>query len=1150
MRSSKTLEMFHSVVRKCVKESLAVCVSLICLSALAQNNGILSPASYKNLDITSFGSLRMWSPNTGVLGEDLDINEFNQQARHDSSALGVFWWEARDIQRIEITTEKASSHDCDEALIQYWQFTWPETAPKMPTKEDLEDDPWRGKWITAATNLVQNGNTSVYTFKPLLVAENANASNLPAPVVYRRTLKIRLLFKRCAPIIHSFHVFSESQVKEQSIRIQFNGGDKNSLKKGTLQVFNGRLKALKGWNWNSEDEKQGPESWQIHLGTKPKGIIANILSADETLPGSNDETVVTLRSSGSTFSFSMNDLENGPVYVPAFNTYISLDKDKKIFSLGKTVDGETVRKRITEQPEQSYERARSEIPRLDPTHRDGRGGMEIDIPLANDANWQKFSVQWGGNIVIDKKQTKARGEELKRCNWQGNTLQWNLGTGEEPVYHRSLENCQVSILNNYLPVVQSRWRQNNLLYDEEAFATFLYGPLSPNDPERNEQTPAILMVELAISNPTPHSQTAHVWLHGKEGINNIVNQNGLILDQIGGDQFIRCFIKCSNSKFKDRQIIDTTSNVRIIEREIELKPNSSETLHFYFPFVGDLPARYQSQLASLDYTSERNRVISYWREVVSKYICYNVPERKFNEMAKAVISHIRMSVTKDSRTGLYLVPAATLEYGVYANESIFQTILLDRIGDFRTATDYLKTFTELQGSRSLPGAFVGSQKDVFYGVRIDSLRDLTADGYNMHHGTVLWGLAYHYLHTRDRQWLVKVAPNMRRAANWIIEQRNLTKKKDKLGNKVQSYGLLPAGLLEDATDWQFWYATNAYAYLGLKTMADAFASAGLPQAEFYQKEAASYVTDLRESLKVAIELSPVVRLRNNTFVSYVPSQPYQRFRYFGPRKDSYYQRYNLDIHPNYRRSAIREILYGPLSLLKTGVLDPASDLANSILDDWEDNLTLSSSLNTNIHGWVEDVYWFSRGGMTFQPNLQNPVDIYLIRQEVPAAIRTLYNDFVSCLYADINAQTEEFRQWTHGSGPFYKTPDEARFVSQVVDLLCMEKGNELWLGSGIPQRWLDTGETVELKNGYTCFGRVNYCLRQGSLPFTIEADINLSDVNCSKIILFVHAPFQKLIESVMVNGKPWFRWDAAKEIVILPQNYKTVHIVISYNASK
>jgi hypothetical protein len=104
----------------------------------------------------------------------------------------------------------------------------------------------------------------------------------------------------------------------------------------------------------------------------------------------------------------------------------------------------------------------------------------------------------------------------------------------------------------------------------------------------------------------------------------------------------------------------------------------------------------------------------------------------------------------------------------------------------------------------------------------------------------------------------------------------------------------------------------------------------------------------------------------------------------------------------------------------------------------------------HIHGEVEDEYWFSRGGMVFQPNLQNPIQAYLLRNEIPAAIRNLYNSMVACLYPDVNAFTEEYHKWGVGSGPMYKTPDEARFVNRVIDLLAMEAGDELWLASGTP----------------------------------------------------------------------------------------------------
>jgi nicotinamide-nucleotide amidase len=52
----------------------------------------------------------------------------------------------------------------------------------------------------------------------------------------------------------------------------------------------------------------------------------------------------------------------------------------------------------------------------------------------------------------------------------------------------------------------------------------------------------------------------------------------------------------------------------------------------------------------------------------------------------------------------------------------------------------------------------------------------------------------------------------------------------------------------------------------------------------------------------------------------------------------------------------------------------------------------------------------------------------------------------------VNVFTEEYRQWRVPSGPFYKAPDEARFVTRLRDLLVREQGAELWLTAGTPRR--------------------------------------------------------------------------------------------------
>ncbi len=1092
------------------------------------------------LDITSFGTLCCWNSENDLIGTETTYEEFCSDLKSDN--IGVRWWNARDIHLFAVLCNSRLTDDIAASMkIEYWHDTWPDNPPHMPSYEDHEDDLWRGEWITAKTKAEKNGNKIVYTFLPLSKAENVNAEYLPGEVKYRRTMKIRLKFpSEIRNQIKKIDVYSMATLNEEDFRIEFLDGNANRLS-GKIEVFNGFFKKLSGWNWKNGDKKS-ENSWNINSPTN-KGLIIKTLTSQPLLAGSNEETVITVRSSGGTFSFAPDDLQKGPMYIPDFKVYITKADDPVSFREAKIVEGKNIRDQIIEEPEQSYERARNEIPHLDPLH--DQSGSRIYLPLACDASWQKFAVEWGGNLMIDKEKAKLQGKALSLCNWNGDGLEWDFGTGEAPQYERFQENCRMSVLNDYLPVVSSGWNHDGLLYEEEAFVTFSgNGALSPFDSGRDEYTPSVLMVQLKVSNPSLNTKVSHLWLRGNKALTSISYENGLILDQIQNEKYIRCYAKETSDEMIKTELI-RKDDFQGIHHGIKLGPNSSKTLYFYFPFVGTLTSADRSVLSSLNYSEEKERVVKYWRDLVAENTVFNVPETGFNKLSKAVIPHIRMSVTKDPKSGLFMVPAASFYYPVYANESIFQTVLLDRLGDFETVADYLDVFMKRQGSRKLPGAYTGDQEAVFYGVKIDEENDLTAVGYNMNHGTVLWGLAHHYEYSGDKEWLKKAAPHMVKAADWIIEQRNQAKETDRNGEPVLHYGLLPAGMLEDCPEWRYWYATNAYSYMGLQSMAEAFEEAGLPNVEYYKKEAAAYRNDILNSLQRAIELSPVVRLRDNTCVPYVPVRPYQRFRYFGSKKSKYYDRYGKGIYPTLRLSSTREVLYGPVTLMKTGIIDSKSPMADWILNDWEDNLTLSTSMNLNTHGWVDDEYWFSRGGMVFQANLQNPAGVYLERHENKAALRSLYNNFVALFYPDIVALSEEYRMWEHASGPFYKTPDESRLVSQIIDLLILEKDNEIWLASGIPERWLEPGQKVELKKIHTRFGEYSFSLSHGDEPNTIVASILLPE-NGPQALLFVRDPFQKPIKSVTINGQEWTKWDASQRVISLPQNQKLLNLLVKY----
>ena len=164
---------------------------------------------------------------------------------------------------------------------------------------------------------------------------------------------------------------------------------------------------------------------------------------------------------------------------------------------------------------------------------------------------------------------------------------------------------------------------------------------------------------------------------------------------------------------------------------------------------------------------------------------------------------------------------------------------------------------------------------------------------------------------------------------------------------------------------------------------------------------------------------------------------------------------------------------------------------------------------------------------------------------MPAAIRNLYNDFVACYYPDVNVFTEEFRQWRSPSGPFYKIPDEAKFVNRVRDLLVREDGDTLWLAAGTPRRWLAPGEVVEVRGAPTYFGPVSYHLERNGDG--VDARVTLPNRNPANTAwLVLRVPVGKHLRSVELDGKPWADFARGMERIRLPKQTGEIHIKAHY----
>ena len=88
-----------------------------------------------------------------------------------------------------------------------------------------------------------------------------------------------------------------------------------------------------------------------------------------------------------------------------------------------------------------------------------------------------------------------------------------------------------------------------------------------------------------------------------------------------------------------------------------------------------------------------------------------------------------------------------------------------------------------------------------------------------------------------------------------------------------------------------------------------------PEAGQYAEKAAAYKQDVRDAVLRATRKAAVVRLRDNTYIPYVPTRIHQRTRQFGPITTGYYSRYPEKIVPLYYFAAVREVFAGPILLL-------------------------------------------------------------------------------------------------------------------------------------------------------------------------------------------------------------------------------------------
>jgi len=528
------------------------------------------------------------------------------------------------------------------------------------------------------------------------------------------------------------------------------------------------------------------------------------------------------------------------------------------------------------------------------------------------------------------------------------------------------------------------------------------------------------------------------------------------------------------------------------------------SLTLQVPFLAPDDAELK-QLRAMRFADEWTAVRGYWQARVAAGAEMHTGILDVDDFWRAHLTHVLINDEQEPGTTRLMGRVSSFNYGNFSNEAIMQVMDLDRRGYHDEARRHLETYLHYQGTVALPGNF-RSHDGVFYGSG-----GYEQGGYNQHHGWVLWGLAEHYRMTGDTEWLRANGGRVAKGCDWVLRECDAIKRTDPSGRRVLEYGFMPAGSLEDVTDYYYWLSTNALTCRGVLAAAAALAEIGYPEGPRLLRDAREFQADLRAGFEEMRVRAPLVRLRDGSFVPVYPSRLYLRGRDFG---------------------WIREVLEGSINLIGP-VVDPNTPQATWILKDYEDNRYLDAPYNYPLEN--VEAQWFSCGGFSYQPNLLYFPPPYLDRDEIEHFLRALFNGFVACWRADVRAMTEHplptLGDW---AGDHFKSSDEAMVAYWLRLMFVQESGSDLYVGRGVPRACLAAGKRVFLRHAATHFGPMSVEIETSPDARTMIARIDPpARRSPDRVYVRFRHPERARMVAARVDGQPTTDFDPAKEWVVL-----------------
>jgi hypothetical protein len=175
---------------------------------------------------------------------------------------------------------------------------------------------------------------------------------------------------------------------------------------------------------------------------------------------------------------------------------------------------------------------------------------------------------------------------------------------------------------------------------------------------------------------------------------------------------------------------------------------------------------------------------------------------------------------------------------------------------------------------------------------------------------------------------------------------------------------------------------------------------------------------------------------------------------------------------------------------------------------------------------------------------------WLLRGEVEKALLAFYSMLAYGLDRQTLGTVERFLLNDRRYAPFFMdTSGSARVCGLIRQALVLEEGKVLHLLAGAPRRWLEEGKEIQLTKGVTTAARLDFSVKSHVREGQIVLDLTFTELRSREFeslrVRLPH-PSKQQMKNVMVNGKPWTRFNPADETIELTPTIGRTEIAALY----